>query len=209
MDKCILPGVNKKVGRPGMAMWSILVLAVVKQGLGYDFDRLHDTVNQHMTLRQFPGHTDSDKKRYHYQTLVDNMSLLTPERLGKVDQLIVESGHTVVGKKPGEPLLGRCDSFVVETNVHYPTDVNLLLDAILCMLRHAGPLGSKHKVPDWASGCICWKPSRINSTRFGKPDAPDERISRSILNSALNLSAALKHSFRNWPHRKGGFTPED
>ena len=149
MDKCILPGVNKKMGRPGMAMWSILVLAVVKQGLGYDFDRLHDTVNQHMTLRQFPGHTDSDKKRYHYQTLVDNMSLLTPERLGKVDQLIVESGHTVVGKKPGEPLRGRCDSFVVETNVHYPTDVNLLLDAMRCMLRHAGLLGSKHKVPDW------------------------------------------------------------
>ena len=25
MDECILPGVNKKVGRPGMAMWSILV----------------------------------------------------------------------------------------------------------------------------------------------------------------------------------------
>ena len=138
MDKCILPGVNKKVGRPGMAMWSILVLAVVKQRLGYDFDRLHDTVNQHMTLRQFLDHTDSDKKRYHYQTLVDNVSLLTPELLGKVNQLIVESGHTVVGKKPGEPLRGRCDSFVVETNVHYSTDVNLLLDAMRCMLRHAG-----------------------------------------------------------------------
>ena len=25
MDKYILPGVNRKVGRPGMAMWSILV----------------------------------------------------------------------------------------------------------------------------------------------------------------------------------------
>ena len=25
MDECILPGVNRKVGRPGMAMWSILV----------------------------------------------------------------------------------------------------------------------------------------------------------------------------------------
>ena len=70
-----------------MAMWSILVLGLVKQGLGYDFDRLHDTVNQHMTLRQFLGHTDSDKKRYHYQTLVDKMSLLTPERLGKVDRV--------------------------------------------------------------------------------------------------------------------------
>lgn len=27
-------------------------------------------------------------------------------------------------------LKARCDSFVVETNVHYPTDINLLLDAI-------------------------------------------------------------------------------
>ena len=45
MDEFILPGVNKKVGRPGMAMWSILVMGVVKQGLGCDFDHLHDFVN--------------------------------------------------------------------------------------------------------------------------------------------------------------------
>jgi len=30
----------------------------------------------------------------------------------------------------GRALKGRCDSFVVETNVHYPTDINLLWDAI-------------------------------------------------------------------------------
>ena len=77
------------------------------------------------------------------------MSLLTPKLLGKVNQLIVESGHTVVGKKPDEPLRGRCDSFVVETNVHYPTDVSLLQDAMRCMLHHAGPFGSKHDVPKW------------------------------------------------------------
>ena len=33
MDEYILPGVNRKVGRPGMAMWSILVLAVVSKAL--------------------------------------------------------------------------------------------------------------------------------------------------------------------------------
>ena len=63
IDKCIASG---GVGRPGMAMRSFLVLAVVKQRLGYDFAF---TVNQHMTLRQFLDHTDSDKMRYHYQTL--------------------------------------------------------------------------------------------------------------------------------------------
>lgn len=27
-------------------------------------------------------------------------------------------------------MIGRCDSFVVETDVHFPTDINLLFDAI-------------------------------------------------------------------------------
>ena len=66
MDEFILPGINKKVGRPGMDMWSILVMGVVKQGLGCDFDRLHELVNEHKTLRNFLGHTDWDKKLYQY-----------------------------------------------------------------------------------------------------------------------------------------------
>ena len=122
---------------------------MVKQGLGCDFDRLYDLANEHKTLRKFLGHPAISDKFYHYQTLVNNVSLLTPEMLGKVNQLFVESCHKVVGKKPGEPLRGRCDSFVVETDVHYPADVNLLQDAMRCMHRHAGPLGSKHKVLNW------------------------------------------------------------
>ena len=123
LDEFILPGINKKVGRPGMAMWSILVLGLVKQGLGCDFNQLHDLANHHTVLRQFLGYDFGDQKLYQFQTLVDNVSLLNPELLGKVNQLVVESGHTVVGKKPGEPLRGRCDSFVVETNVRHPTGV--------------------------------------------------------------------------------------
>ena len=124
-------------------------MGVVKQGLGCvsigcDFDWLHELVNEHKTLRNFLGHTDCDIQLYHYQTLVDNVSLLNPKLLGNVKQLIVESGHAVAGKKPGEPLRGRCDSFVAETNVHYPTDVNLLWDAMRCMLRYAGPAALKH-----------------------------------------------------------------
>ena len=60
-------------------LWQILVLGVLKQGLGCDFDRLHDLTNHHQTIRAFLGHGDfDDKTRYEYQTVVDNVSLLTP-----------------------------------------------------------------------------------------------------------------------------------
>ena len=42
-----------KVGRPGMELWTVLVLAVLKQGLGCDFDRLREHANTHVVLRQF------------------------------------------------------------------------------------------------------------------------------------------------------------
>ena len=78
MDEYILPGVNRKVGRPGMAMWSILVLAVVKQGLGCDFDRLHELANQHMAIRQFLGHADTgDKRRYGSESTMVSTFFLT------------------------------------------------------------------------------------------------------------------------------------
>ena len=75
------------------------------------------------------------------------MSLLTPELLSAVGRLVVESGHKVAKKKPGEPLRGRCDSFVVETDVHYPTDVSLL--STRCLLRETGRAAEKYAVGGW------------------------------------------------------------
>ena len=126
----IAPKVDKSNGRSGMTLWSILVCGVLRLDLNADYDRLHELVNQHKTLREMLGHSlyDDDKK-YTYQTLVDNVSLLTPELLDKLNQLIVEGGHVLV-KKGGSALRGRCDSFVVETDVHFPTDINLLWDAM-------------------------------------------------------------------------------
>ena len=114
-----------------MELWRILVI-VLKQGLGCDFDRLHELVNQHRTVREFLGHGAFARR---YLRVSDNRQCvsLTPELLSKIGQLVVESGHAVARKKPGEPLRGRCDSFVVETDVHYPTDVNLLWDAMRCV----------------------------------------------------------------------------
>ena len=150
LDAHVLPETDREVGRPGMALWRILVLGVLKQGLSCDFDRLHDLANHHETVRAFLGHGDfADKTYYEYQTVLDNVCLLTPELLSEVGRLVVESGHTVAKKKPGERLRGRCDSFVVETDVHYPTDVSLLWDALRCLLRETGRAAGRHAVGGW------------------------------------------------------------
>ena len=65
MEEHVLPDTDGKVGRAGMEMWRTLVIGVVKQGLGCDFDRLHELANQHKTLRRFLGHADAlDEHRY-------------------------------------------------------------------------------------------------------------------------------------------------
>ena len=104
-----------------MQLWRIFVLATLKQGLNCDFDRLQQYANHH-------GAPDARswglgrRTKYPMQTLVDNISLLSAEKLAEISQLVVEHGHEWVKKSPGDALRGRCDSFVVETDVHYPTE---------------------------------------------------------------------------------------
>ena len=130
LERQVAPTVSKSNGRPGMALWTILVCGVIRLDLNCDYDRLHELVNHHNTIREMLGHGAFDDVSYHLQTLKDNVSLLTPELLREINQLIVAAGHVLVKKKAGVALRGRCDSFVLETNVHFPTDINLLWDAM-------------------------------------------------------------------------------
>jgi IS5 family transposase len=132
----VAPKADKSNGRPGMPLWTILVCGVVRLDLNIDYDRLYELVNQHITLRKMLGHGAFEDVYYHFQTLKDNVSVLTCELLDEINQLVVKSGHVLLqdpktGKKKGDAALrGRCDSFVLETDVHFPTDINLLCDAM-------------------------------------------------------------------------------
>ncbi len=239
LEEHMLPGVDRTVGRPGMELWRILVMGVVMQGSGCDFDRLHELVNEHNTLRQFLGHADIwDKRKYEYQTVVDNVCLVRPELLAEVGQLIVESGHAVARKKPGERLRGRCDSFVVETDVHYPTDVNLLWDAIRCLVRETGRAASEHGVVGWRQWRHLTKSvkmlfNRVRSTRRARLEHVEayleccrdlvERAQATLLELALrsatpwklmNIEYYLGHAVRQIDHverrlLKGETIPQD
>jgi len=138
-------------GRPGMEQWRILVLGVLRLGLNADYDRIHELANQHSTLRQMLGHGDwTDNTEYKVQTLKDNLRLFTPELLDRINQEVVGAGHVLVKKKaPQEDLAARVDSFVVETHVHYPTDINLLWDAIRKTIEICADLCQTHGLTDW------------------------------------------------------------
>jgi len=145
--------IDTQNGRNGMDLWKIFVLGALRLNCNWDYDKLQEIANNHKTLRQMLGHGTMDADFYYkLQTLKDNISLFTPEVLDKINQIVVKYGHELAGKKKDENLTGSCDSFVVETNVHYPTDINLLFDAmrkiIVLMMQLCGSLD----ISDWRQG---------------------------------------------------------
>ena len=91
LERHVRPEVSHRHGRPGMDLWRIFVLAVVKMALNCDFDRLTNLANHHQPLRQMLGHAEFyDRTKYHLQTVIDNVSLLTEEALQKINKVVVE-----------------------------------------------------------------------------------------------------------------------
>ncbi len=68
--------------------------------------------------------------QYELQTLKDNLRLFTPEILNRIAEVVAKFGHSLVMPKDDKSLKGRCDSFVVETDVCFPTDIGTLFKAI-------------------------------------------------------------------------------
>jgi len=140
--------INK--GRPGMDQWSILVLGSLRVGLNADYDRILELANQHNTLREILGLGcfDSDK-RYRLQTLKDNIKLFTPVIMERISTEVIKAGHQLLDLDIYALIRGRCDSFVLKTNVHFPTDISLLFDATRVMIRICVKWDKQHALPGW------------------------------------------------------------
>jgi hypothetical protein len=96
------------------------------------------------------GHGKNDSgSSYALQTIKDNICLLTPPILDEINQIVVNTGHSMMTTKKDQKLRGSCDSFVVETDVHYPTDTNLLFDATRKMINLIAIICSEIGVTTW------------------------------------------------------------
>lgn len=151
LDEAILSE-NNNTGRPGMNLWQIFVLAQVRLCQNISYDDLHYTANNDKLIRQLMGVESDfglDNENIGYQRIKDNVGLLTDETVKELNAVIVDFGHEVFKKKGTQALRLKTDSFVVESNVHFPTDYNLLWDASRKAIEMVSKLLEKHDLPGW------------------------------------------------------------
>jgi hypothetical protein len=142
-----------RTGRPGMCLWMIFVLAEVRLSKRLSYDELHIQANYNILLRGIMGVSRTSgiaEEIFPYQTIVDNVSLLDDSTLREINDVIVSFGHKVFKKKEEEVLHLKSDSFVVESEVHFPTDYNLLWDCTRKCLDMIYKIEQKHGIiPGW------------------------------------------------------------
>ena len=148
----VRPGVDLKVGRPGMDLWRIFVLAVLKQGLGCDFDRLQSLRINTRRYGRCWGRGRFQKRPDELLPVADaDRQCVAFESATVVADWPGNSGKRSRGgeKKAWRAIARALDSFVVETDVHYPTDIGLLYDSMRCVIRERR---GRRKNAVWAAG---------------------------------------------------------
>jgi transposase, IS5 family len=137
-------------GRAGLSYWEILVLAAVRLGCNCDYDALQDLAENHRTLRQILGVADdppdAERPRYLWQRIRDNVCLLQPETIESINHVLVGFGHQL---EPAAAEQVRGDTFVVDANIHYPTEANLLGDGLRKILDVAEDVQELLPVEGW------------------------------------------------------------
>jgi len=156
LEKMIPEHIDSDNGRPGMELWRILVLGSLRLNCNWNFDKLEDEANNHNTIRQMLGVNDTlgmgNRKIFPINTLKQNISLFTHQVLEEINKIVVKYAQGEIEKKKDTPIKAHCDSFVVNTNVHYPTDVNLLNDAMRKTITITKRLCLEKGIEGWRQG---------------------------------------------------------
>ena len=134
------------VGREGLDYWQILVLAVVRLGCNLDYDKLQDLCENHRTLRCLLQVGDWSDCSFAARRIRDTLSLLSPATLQELNRLIVSYGQQLHGNAAQRV---RADSFVIETNIHYPTESSLIWDGIRKICSVGPALAALLAQPGW------------------------------------------------------------
>ena len=138
---------RRDVGRPGMDDWHVVVLAAVRLGCNFDYDKLQDQVENHRTLRNIMGIGDWEEPgNFGFRRIRDTLAKIKPSTLEKLNQIIVEAGQEIHATAAEYV---RADSFVIETNIHYPTESSLIKDGVGKFTPICSELAEELNITGW------------------------------------------------------------
>lgn len=141
---------RRDVGRPGLDDWQIVVLAAVRLGCNYDYDKLQDQAENHRALRTVLGLSEWDEgPSFGARRIRDTLCQLQPATLEAINHAIVSHGQQLHAAAVESV---RGDSFVVETDIHYPTESSLIGDGMRKIIPLCRELAIAIGEPGWRQG---------------------------------------------------------
>jgi IS5 family transposase len=196
---------KKATGRPGLDLWQILVLGVVRLGLDCNYDRLEHLANYDCLIRQILGLSPvraPEEKPFHYKTLSENVCQVDEPLLQQINAIVVQAGRAVFKKKENgapEPIEAKADTYVLETNIHFPTDLNLLWDAQRKCADLLMPWVQRYDLAGWRKVKV-WrtklKGQMIGLTRLRSGGGPNKaQRSQAAVEAYLQTSYGFEQKF--------------
>lgn len=121
---------DSKAGAKGMTVEQAVRAAIIKQMYQLGYDRLYNELNDNLSYRSFIKiHEEKAPKK---MTLNDNIKKISPGGWEEINKVIVKTAMEL-GIEKGKR--ARMDSTGVESNIHYPTDGELLWDCVRVLDR--------------------------------------------------------------------------
>jgi IS5 family transposase len=134
-------------GREGLDYWHVTVLAAVRLGCNLDYDKLQDLAEQHRALRHTMGIGDwQEDVDFNSRRIRDNICLLQTGTIEAISHCIVAEAYRFC---PGAVKKVRADSFVGETNIHYPTESSLIVDGVRKTIELCVALSEDFDITGW------------------------------------------------------------
>jgi IS5 family transposase len=134
-------------GREGLDYWHIIVLAAVRLGCNLDYDKLQDLAEQHRAMRQIMGIGDWQACiDFSARRIGDNVRLLKPTTIEAISHKIVDEAYRI---EPDAVKKQRADSFVVETDIHYPTESSLIVDGVRKIIELCVKIYEGYEITGW------------------------------------------------------------
>lgn len=161
----VLQDADPNQGRQGLTLWQIFVLSAARLGANLTYDHLQYLSGNDRNLRALLQVGDWNEASFNWRRIRDNVCRVQPETIEKINQLVVAEGHRL---HPEAAEYVRGDTFVAQTNIHYPTESSLLLDGLTKICELAPQLAELVGSDGWRQSKSLLKKAKRAARTIGR-----------------------------------------